>query len=227
MFRVLLKLIPCISVPFPLAARKLLPSAFVLSSFTLSPIPVIAQQSFDALCDNDSKCRVVVGDSNIVVGSTSISSGNILKWQELEAESKRKPELCLLSLTACALTIFHDYRYSIQYAANDGTLQVTQFRFVNDKPAKKIASALTELTNLASGQTNTDVMAWLQQRQKELEYEKMIASLDCSPVIKPFKCSYNAYLESSPGAKAWAQANPSLAKSQMVHMKAVETMAHP
>jgi hypothetical protein len=202
-------------------------SAFLFSYFALSPIPVLAQKSFDALCDKDVKCRVVIGDLEIIVGSTSIPSSKILKWQELEAESKRKPELCLLSLTACALIIFHDYKYSIEYAGDDGTLQVSQFRFVNDKPAKKIASALTALTNLASGQANTNVLALLQKREKEVEYEKMIASLDCSPVIKPFKCSYNAYLEATPGARAWAQANPSLAKSQMVHMKAVETVPQP
>jgi hypothetical protein len=202
-------------------------SAFLFSYFALSPIPVLAQQSFDALCDKDVKCKVVIGDLEIIISSTSIPSSKILKWQELEAESKRKPELCLLSLTACALIIFHDYKYSIEYAGDDGTLQVSQFRFVNDKPAKKIASALTALTNLASGQANTNVLALLQKREKEVEYEKMIASLDCSPVIKPFKCSYNAYLEATPGAKAWAQANPSLAKSQMVHMKAVETVPQP
>jgi hypothetical protein len=207
-------------------------TASLVSGIALCVLPLAHQQpilaeTFDALCYEDEKCKVVISETSISIGQKSIQSDRILKWAEIEAKSKRKPELCLLSLTACALTIFHDYRYYVEYADANGQTAREDFRFINDKPAKQVARAMTELTNLASGQSNEATQQWASARREEVEYQKMIESLNCSPVLKPYKCSYAAYLDSNPGAKQWAAANPSLVKNQMIQMKAVEAIDKP
>jgi hypothetical protein len=201
--------------------------AILCLGFSLHPASSLAAESFEALCENNTKCQVVVDDKKIVVNGKEIPSSKILKWSEANAKSERKPEICLLSVAACLLLIFHDYQYSVEYADEKGELQVSRFRFTNDKPAKQLVRELTELTNLASDQTNTSVATQIEQRRAEIEYEKMISGLNCSPAIKPFKCSYADYLEATPAAKAWAEANPSLVRSQMIKFRAVEVLPNP
>jgi hypothetical protein len=77
---------------------------------------------------------------------------------------------------------------------------------------------------LASGQTNNTAKSWAENRQKEVEYQKMVDSLNCSPVLKPYGCSYNAYLDANPAVQTWAKANPGLVNSQIIRMKAVESL---
>ena len=108
-----------------------------------------------------------------------------------------------------------------------GELQVSRFRFTNDAPAKQLVRDLTVSTNLAGDQANTSVAMQTEKRRSEIEYDKMISGLNRSPIIKPFKCSYNCYLEATPAAKAWAQANPSLVRNQMTQFKAVEVLPNP
>ena len=207
--------------------RSVLSSAALCLGFSLHPASSLASQSFEALCENNTKCQVVIDDKKIVVNGKEIPSSKILKWSETSAKSERKPEICLLSLTACLLLKFHDYQYSVEYADEKGELQVSKFRFTNDKPAKQLVRELTATTNLASDQTNTSIATQIEQRRAEIEYEKMISGLNCSPAIKPFKCSYTDYLEATPAAKAWAEANPSLVRSQMIKYKAVEVLPKP
>jgi hypothetical protein len=72
--------------------------------------------------------------------------------------------------------------------------------------------------------TSESIQQWANARREESEYQKMLEKLNCSPVLKPYKCSYAAYLDSNPAAKQWAAANPSLVKNQMIQMKAVEVI---
>ena len=204
-----------------------LSSAALWLGFSLYPASSIASQTFEALCEENAKCQVVIDDKKIVVNGKEIPSDKILKWSETEATSKRDPGLCLLSITACLLTKFHNYQYSIQYVDEMGELQVSKFRFTNDAPAKQLVRDLTVLTNLAGDQASTSVAMQIEKRRSEIEYDKMISGLNCSPVIKPFKCSYNGYLEATPAAKAWAKANPSLVRNQMIQFKAVEVLPNP
>ncbi len=211
-------------------STKRLTRAFLASLVTASPFlyqDSVLGQVFDALCEGDTKCKIIVGDQLLSAGSTNVPANRIISWGETEAKSKRKPELCLLSITACALTIFHDYRYYVDYATADGELRKLDFRFINDKPAKQLSRKLTSLTNLASGQTSEKTASWADARRGEVKYQKFVESLNCSPTLKPYKCSYNTYLESNPAAKAWAKANPSLIQSQMVLMKAIEVLPKP
>ena len=193
-----------------------------LAISVMFPSHVIAS-SFEALCESDIACAVSVDGEMLSVGPLKIASQRIIGWGETEAKSKRKPELCLLSLTACALTIFHDYRYYVDYANDEGVVSKTMFKFVNDKPAKQLVRELTSLTNLASGQSSEAATQWAEKRRSEIEYQILVDSLNCSPVLKPFKCSYRSYLDANPGAREWAAKNPVLAKNQMIQMKSVET----
>lgn len=207
-------------------------TAGFVTGISLCALSLVLQQpslaeTFDALCREDEKCKIVISDTSISIGQKTIQSDRILKWAETEAKSKRDPGLCLMSLTACALTIFHDYRYYVEYADAEGQIASENFRFVNDKPAKQVARDLTELTNLASGQVKESTEQWAKARRDEVEYQKMLEQLNCSPVLKPHKCSYTAYLESNPAAKQWAAANPSLVRDQMIQMKAVEVLERP
>lgn len=193
-------------------------------AISLSFPSYVSASSFDALCEGDIACAVTVAGDTLSVGTLKIPSQQIIGWGETEAKSKRKPQLCLLSLTACALTIFHDYRYYVDYANDEGAVSKAVFRFVNDKPAKQLVRELTSLTNLASGQTSEAVAQWAEKRRSEVEHQKLVDSLNCSPVLKPYRCSYRSYLDANPGAREWADKNPSLANSQMIQMKAVETI---
>ena len=203
--------------PYPLAFCGLI--AFYSSIFL--PSDGLAS-SFDAICDSDRECVVAINDGILSVNGLVIPSKQIISWGETEAKSKRKPQLCLLSLTACALTIFHDYRYYVDYADDQGVLSKLTFRFVNDRPAKQLVRELTTLTNLASGQSSEVATTWALNRRAEVDHQKLVDKLNCSPVLKPYKCSYYSYLNSNPGAKLWAELNPTLAKQQILQMKAVE-----
>lgn len=204
-------------------ALPILPALVSASLLVLSPLSSLAS-SFEGLCDLDKECKITVGESTLTISGIAIPSSRIIGWGETEAKSKRKPQLCLLSLTACALTIFHDYRYYVDYADDQGVLSKLTFRFVNDKPAKQLVRELTSLTNLASGQTSEAATTWASSRRAEVDHQKLVDSLNCSPVLRPYKCSYYSYLNSNPGAKVWAELNPALARKQIIQMKAVESL---
>lgn len=180
---------------------------------------------FNALCEGDQECRVEIGRDTIKVASLSIPVSSIISWGETESSSKRDPRLCILSITACALTIFHNYRYYVDYADEDGQQKRVAFRFVNDKPAKQLAREITGVTNLANGQRSDLALEKAEARRKDIELKKFVDSLDCSPVLKPYNCSYKAYLNANPAANAWAKANPGLVSTQMKQMKAVESLS--
>jgi hypothetical protein len=201
---------------------RLLLSCLAVSFFSLDS-PVLAGV-FDALCNGDKECRVSVGDGKLVVGNSEISVSRIISWEESLAKTGKDAGLCLLSITACALTNIHDYRYNVYYMNDDGDVSTTSFRFVNNEPAARVKRQLTSLTNLAPSQVSEEATSKAAALKKESTRQKLINSLDCSPLIKPYGCSFTQYMNSIPSVKAWAIANPSLVESQMIKMKAIEAV---
>ena len=49
-----------------------------------------------------------------------------------------------------------------------------------------------------------------------------IAALSCAPVLKPYQCSYDAYLKANPAVQVWAARYPQLVPAEKARLRAVD-----
>ena len=201
--------------------RALVASAFISSLFFLGCSSLAAE--FDAHCGEKNDCSIAFADDSLFVGEQRILKSEIVGWREVAASSKKDPALCLVSITACLLTTFHNYQYEVEFVDEDGVVDTVSFSFVNDKPAKQMVRELTLFSNLASYQKNNEALSLAQKRAEDKALQDMIENANCAPALRAYKCSFESYLLGNPAAKAWADANPSLVEAQMKRMRSIET----
>ena len=60
-------------------------------------------------------------------------------------------------------------------------------------------------------------------QQEKVEERKRQARLsECDFKIRPYECSFNAYLDANPALKKWAELNPEMAEKERVRLKSVD-----
>ena len=143
----------------------------------------------------------------------------------------------------------HDYNVSISGYDENGKKANISFQFINDKPAKRIASQLPSITGLGINQSRTleEIVAYEQGRRPETELGRVASQPsglnntgiggpsmptaqirpqqklgkvgELAQASQPENC-WSAYLNTNPGMKVWAEANPSLAEKQKANYAA-------
>ncbi len=107
-----------------------------------------------------------------------------------------------------------------------------QFKFVNNKPVKRLSNELRRVSGLAMGRQRTiaeiqaiesgdaPLNASTNSSNPALANSNKQASIDCGRVLQSYKCNYEAYLDANPSVKAWADANPDLAAKERIRLGA-------
>ena len=129
----------------------------------------------------------------------------------------------------------HDFDFTVDGYDDEGKKVALQFKFINDKPVKKLTSELYRISGLAMGRQRTiaeikaiengdaPLNAMSPSIETALQSPVKAKQLNCGVVLKEFDCNYDAYLDANPSVKAWAEANPALADKERARFGALTT----
>ena len=212
--------------------KKIAISAF--AAVVLSPVAALAG-SYEALC-GDVKCTVYVSSAGIRSPQGSIPPSRIAYWS-VNGESSTSVG------TGIATTILfgglgllgflaknHDFDFTIDGYDEEGRKVALQFKFKNNKPAKRLTEELYRVSGLGMGRQRSIAEikaiesgeASLNAMQSTVEpaLGNVKKAHDCGRGLMDFDCDYSAYLDANPSVKAWAEANPELAEKERVRLGA-------
>jgi|11BtaG_2_1085332.scaffolds.fasta_scaffold35081_1 hypothetical protein len=215
---------------------KLFQLSLAVTATCLLPLNAFAG-SYQALCGG-TKCTVNISSQGIKSIQGTIPPSRIAYWS-VNGESSTSVG------TGVATTILfggigllgflaknHDFDFTVDGYNSEGNKIAMQFKFINNKPVKKLTSELYRISGLAMGRQRTiaEIKA-IESGEAPLNamqggIEPALANtnkpkeLDCGRVLRDFKCNYDAYLEANPSVKAWADANPELAAKERTRLGA-------
>ena len=207
------------------------------SVIALTPTAALAG-SYQALCGGG-KCTINVSSQGISSSQGFIPPSRVSYWS-VNGESSTSVG------TGVATTILfggigllgflaknHDFDFTVDGYDVDGRKVAMQFKFINDKPAKKLTTELYRVSGLAMGRQRTiaeikaiesgeaPLNASASSVEPALAARNKQKQLDCGPVLQDYDCNYDAYLDANPSVKAWADANPVLAEQERVRLGAL------
>ena len=221
---------------FQFPSAKLLHSCIAISAASLIPLSASAG-SYQALCGG-SKCTVNISSQGIKSIQGTIPPSRISYWT-VNGESSTSVG------TGVATTILfggigllgflaknHDFDFAIDGYDSDGKKVDMQFKFVNNKPVKRLTNELRRVSGLSMGRQRTiaeiqaiesgdaPLNALANSAMPALANSNRQTSVDCGRVLQSYKCNYEAYLDANPSVKAWADANPDLAAKERIRLGA-------
>lgn len=193
--------------------------------------------SYEALCGG-TKCTVSVSSRGISSPQGSIPVSRIAYWS-VNGESSTSVG------TGVATTILfggigllgflaknHEFDFTVDGYDAEGRKVSMQFKFVNNKPSKRLTEELYRVSGLAMGRQRSiaeikaieageaPLNAMEPTIQPELAGVKQQKQFNCGRVLRDYECNYDAYLAANPSVKAWADANPDLAAKERVRLGA-------
>lgn len=193
--------------------------------------------SYEALCGG-ARCTVNVSTQGIRSPQGTIPASRISYWS-VNGESSTSVG------TGVATTILfggigllgflaknHDFDFTVDGYDEEGKKVALQFKFINNKPVKRLTSELNRISGLGMGRQRsiaeikaiesgeTPLNAMSTSIETALKSPSKTKQLSCGMVLKDFGCNYDAYLNANPSVKAWADANPLLAEKERVRLGA-------
>ena len=193
--------------------------------------------SYKALCEGV-RCTVNVSTQGIRSPQGSIPASRISYWS-VNGESSTSVG------TGVATTILfggigllgflaknHDFDFTVDGYDEEGKKVALQFKFINNKPVKRLTSELYRVSGLGMGRQRSiaeikaiesgeaPLNAMSPTVESSLQLTSKGTNLNCGRVLKDFECDYDAYLDANPSIQAWAVANPVLAEKERVRLGA-------
>ena len=193
--------------------------------------------TYNALCGGV-KCTIKVSSQGIRSTQGSIPPSRISYWS-VNGESSTSVG------TGVATTILfggigllgflaknHDFDFTIDGYDEEGKKVAIQFKFINNKPVKRLTNELYRVSGLAMGRQRTiaeiqaiesgeaPLNAMSSGLEQQLGSAKKKKELSCGRVLRDYGCNYDAYLDANPSVKAWASANPELAAKERIRLGA-------
>jgi len=209
----------------------------VAALLIFSPTAALAG-SYEALCGGV-KCTVNVSSQGISSPQGAIPPSRISYWS-VNGESSTSVGTGIATtflLGGIGLLGFlaknHDFDFTIDGYDSEGRKVGMQFKFINNKPVKKLTTELYRISGLAMGKQRTiaeiqaiesgeaPLNAMTSTVEPALATTKKPKQLDCGIVLQDYGCNYDAYLDANPSVKAWAEANPDLAEKERVRLGAL------
>ena len=202
--------------------------AIAASALVISATPSMAGV-YQALCSGNSECTVTMANGQISAPGVVIQKDQVLSWSQGGSGSKTDVGMGVAGLVVFGLPGLigfaakkHDYQYTISYVDETGTIQSTSIGFKNNVPANQFMMEMMGITGLSVGEVNKDLQARLEQIKAEASEKARIAALDCARVLKPYDCSWNAYLTANPAVQIWANKYPAMVPSEKARLRAVD-----
>jgi len=202
--------------------------AIAASALVISATPSMAGV-YQALCSGNSECTVTMANGQISAPGVVIQKDQVLSWSQGGSGSKTDVGMGVAGLVVFGLPGLigfaakkHDYQYTISYVDETGNIQSTSIGFKNNVPANQFMMEMMGMTGLSVGEVNKDLQARLEQIKAEASEKARIAALDCARVLKPYACSWNAYLTANPAVQIWANKYPAMVPSEKARLRAVD-----
>jgi hypothetical protein len=212
--------------------------ALIATTLTMVLAPAAALAgSYEALCGG-TKCTIQVTPRGIDSPQGSIPASRVSYWS-VNGESSTSVG------TGVATTILfggigllgflaknHEFDFTVDGYDAEGRRVAMQFKFKNDKPAKKLTSELYRVSGLAMGRQRSiaeiqaiesgeaPLNAMEGTVEPTLADTKKQKKLDCGRVLQDYDCNYEKYLAANPTVKAWAENNPELAAKERIRLGA-------
>ena len=202
--------------------------AIAASALVISATPSMAGV-YQALCSGNSECTVTMANGQISAPGVVIQKDQVLSWSQGGSGSKTDVGMGVAGLVVFGLPGLigfaakkHDYQYTISYVDETGNIQSTSIGFKNNVPANQFMMEMMGMTGLSVGEVNKDLQARLEQIKAEASEKARIAALDCARVLKPYACSWNAYLTANPAVQIWANKYPAMVPAEKARLRAVD-----
>ena len=172
---------------------------------------------YQALCTGASECTVTLANGQIGTPGLVIQREQVLSWSQGGSGTKTDVGMGVAATVLFGLPGLigfaakkHDYTFSINYVDEAGNVQATTVGFKNNVPANQFMMEMMGMTGLSVGEVNKDLQGRIDQIKAESAEKARIAALDCARVLKPFSCSWDAYLAANPAVQIWAAKYPAL-----------------
>jgi hypothetical protein len=201
------------------------------ASISLAFTPVMAAV-YQAHCSGGSECTVILANGQITMPGLVIQKDQVLSWSQGGSGTKVDVGMGVVGVAGAvllgvpALPGFtakkHDYQYNINYVDDAGRTAAASVGFKNNVPANLFMMEIMGMTGLIMGEVNQQLYSRLSQIRVEAAEKARIAALVCSPVIKTYSCSWNAYLAANPAVKIWANTNPLLVPAEKARLRAID-----
>jgi hypothetical protein len=211
--------------PSPLR-RCLAGVAAISIGFVATPTQAAVYQ---ALCSGGGNCTVTLANGQLAMPGLTLQKDQILSWSQGGSGTKTDVGMGVGAVVLFGLPGLigfaakkHDYLYTVNYVDESGSVQSTSVGFSNNQPADQFSAELKGMTGLAVGEVNSGLQARINDLKAQAAEKARIAALDCAPVLKPYKCSWNAYVEANPSAQVWASKFPQLVPEQKARLHAAD-----
>jgi hypothetical protein len=184
---------------------------------------------YQALCAGNSECTVTLANGQLSAPGVVIRKDQVLSWSQGGSGSKTDVGMGVAGLVVFGLPGLigfaakkHDYTYTINYVDETGNIQTSSVGFKNNVPANQFMMEMMGMTGLSVGEVNKDLQARLEQIKAEASEKARIAALDCARVLKPYDCSWSAYLTANPAVQIWANKYPAMVPAEKARLRAVD-----
>ena len=194
----------------------------------ISSTPALAAV-YQALCTGASECTVTLANGQIGTPGLVIQREQVLSWSQGGSGTKTGVGMGVAATVLFGLPGLigfaakkHDYTFSINYVDEAGNVQATTVGFKNNVPANQFMMEMMGMTGLSVGEVNKDLQGRIDQIKAESAEKARIAALDCARVLKPFSCSWDAYLAANPSVQIWAAKYPALVPPEKTRLGAID-----
>lgn len=199
-----------------------------LGSTLLVSTPALAGV-YQALCSGGSECTVTLGNGKIGMPGLSIERNQVLSWSQGGSGTQTDVGMGVGAVVLFGLPGLigfgakkHDYQFSINYVDSAGNIQVATVAFKNNVPANQFMMELMGMTGLTVGEVNQALQTRIDEIQAQAAEKERIAALDCARVLKPYGCSWSAYLAANPSVQVWSQKYPQLVPAEKARLRAID-----
>lgn len=184
---------------------------------------------YQAICSGGAECTVTMANGQIALPGQAINKEQVLSWSQGGSGSKTDVGMGVAGVILFGVPGLigfaakkHDYLYTINHVDDSGNIQVATVGFKNNVPANQFMMEMLGMTGLSIGQVNTNLQARIDQIKVEAAEKARIAALDCARVLKPYACSWNAYVATNPAVQIWATRYPALVPAEKTRLGSVD-----
>lgn len=212
-------------------ARFMIQSSLALAVVAAGTVLPLAAEAgvYQAVCSSGRECTVTIASGKLSMPGVAIDKEQILSWSQGGSGSKTDVGMGVGGVLLFGLPGLigfgakkHDYQFYVNYVDSSGEVQMATIGFKNNTPANQFMMEMMGMTGLTIGEVNKPLQERLGVIKQEAAEKARLESLDCAPVLKPYKCSYAAYLDSNPGPKAWAAKYPQMVPAEKARLKAID-----
>jgi hypothetical protein len=184
---------------------------------------------YQALCSGGSECTVTLANGQIGMPGLVIPKDQVLSWSQGGSGSKTDVGMGVAGVALFGVPGLigfaakkHDYRYTINDVDETGNTQAVLVGFKNNVPANQFMMEMIGMTGLSIGEVNQELEPKLAQMKADAAEKARIAALDCSRVIKTYRCSWSADVGANPAVQIWASKYPLMVPAEKARLGAID-----